>query len=135
MTAGEFEAVAIARRQQFGFLPAATVPDRPDGMNDVSRGQAKAWRDLRFTGTAAVQRAARFEQFGPGCAMNGPVDTAAAQQCAVGGVHDGIAVQGRDVGADGNEAGTGHGRHPEAGGRLCPIIVRSKRRRTTKEAM
>jgi hypothetical protein len=41
-------------------------------------------------------------------AVDGAVDASAAQQRRVGGVHDGVDLEGRDVGPDGPNVHTGH---------------------------
>jgi hypothetical protein len=69
-------------------------------MDHVSRGQVEAGRDARLSGRAAVQPAAGLEQPRPGGTMNRTIDTAAAEQAAVGGVDDPIDIQARDVGSD-----------------------------------
>src|SRR6266853_4145645 len=52
---GDPEDRAVARRELLGLAAAAAVPDRPDGVNDESRGQSVAAREPRFAGRAAAE--------------------------------------------------------------------------------
>jgi hypothetical protein len=69
----------------------------------VTRFQAIAAGDLRLSGRAAAERAAFGQQIGTGGAVNGAVDTAAAEQRFIGGVDDGVDVELGDVAFKGAE--------------------------------
>ena len=56
--------------------------------------QLVAAGDFRLAGFGAAERSAFGQQFRSGRAMNGAVDAAAAEQAAVGGIDDGIDIQG-----------------------------------------
>src|ERR1043165_1576983 len=104
---GQRERVAIARRQQLSLAPALKTPDRPDRVNHTARGQKARGRDdgLARGQPFGVERApnlqALFKYARPARAVYRAVDTAAAQETAVGRVHDGVRSQTRDV-ADGD---------------------------------
>src|SRR5688572_27075618 len=55
---------------------------------------------LRLASATAAQRAAFGEQFRPGGAVDGAVHAAASEQGRVGGIDEGVNVEGRDVGDD-----------------------------------
>jgi hypothetical protein len=86
----QLHGAAIAGGQRLILAFAAAVPDRPDGMNDMSRRKPVAFGDLGIAGRAAAERAAFGEQLTPGGAMDCAIDPAAAQQRAIGGVDDGV---------------------------------------------
>src|SRR6266851_3864280 len=81
------------------------MPYRADGMNHVARGQLIAAGDLGLAGRAALKRSALGEEIGSGRAMDGAVDTAAAQQRSIGGVDDGVDGKPGDVADDDFETG------------------------------
>jgi hypothetical protein len=74
-------------------------------VDNVSGGEAKARSDFALACGATVQGAAMSQQFRPGSAVNGPVDPAAAQKGAVGGIDDGVDGQRRNIGANGAQCG------------------------------
>ena len=80
------------------MCPAA--PDRPDRVDDKSGGQTIAARNFRFTGSTTSQCPAFREQFRAGSAVNRAIDSAAAQQASIRGIHNGIDLELRDVAAD-----------------------------------
>ena len=90
MALAEFDGADIAGRQRLIFTPASTVPHRTDGMNDMPRRQAISLGDFGAAGLAAMQRAAFGEEFGPGRAMDRPIDAATAEQRLVRSVDDGV---------------------------------------------
>ena len=96
----KFDRAAIAQGQCRVLAVAAAMPDRSDGMNDMSRRKPVAMGDLGVAGLAATKRAAFGEQPGPGCAMDRAIDSAAAQQRAIRGVDDGVNAQCGDIGDD-----------------------------------
>ena len=62
-------------------------------MDDVPGFEAIAAGDLGGAGVAAAERATFGEKLGPGGAMDGAVDAAAAEQRPVGGVDDGPDIE------------------------------------------
>src|SRR5206468_2456947 len=78
MLGGKRKRGAVAGRQQLILAFIAAAPDRSDRMDDVLRLEAIAAGDLRRSGFAAAERAAFRKQLGPGGAVDGAVDTAAA---------------------------------------------------------
>jgi hypothetical protein len=90
----------IARGEKLVLAFAAAVPDRPDGVDHMARPQPISFCDLGVAGRAAAQCQALRKQLGPGRAVNGPIDAAAAKQRIVGGVNNGVDIQRRDVGDD-----------------------------------
>jgi len=69
-------------------------------MNDVTRGEAKAWRDLGRARFAAAESRASLAEFGPSGAVNGAIDAATAEQRIVGDIDDGVEAELRDVALD-----------------------------------
>lgn len=62
-------------------------------MDDVLCLQPVSLGDFRFAGAAAMQGAALGKQLRPCCPVNGPIHATAAQQAAVGRIHDAVTVQ------------------------------------------
>lgn len=90
----------------------AAVPDRANRMDDVARGQGKARGDACLAGRAAHARshfgkaAARIQQGGAGCMMDGAIDPAATKQSRVRSINDGVNAALRNVsGNDGDRHG------------------------------
>ena len=69
-------------------------------MDHVPGLEAITARDLGAAGVAAAERTAFGQQFRPSRAVNGAIDAAAAEQRAVGGIHDCIDIERGDVGDD-----------------------------------
>src|SRR5690606_26773100 len=78
----------------------AAAPHRAHGVDDPAGGQVVAPGRLGVAGVAAAEGAALGQQAGPGGPVDGAVDAAAAEQRAVGGVHDRVDLEGRDVAGD-----------------------------------
>ena len=76
----QFDGAGVARRQRFILAPAATLPDRTDGMDHMPRPKIVPSSDLGAAGLAAIQGAAFGEQPRPGRAMDGAIDAAATEQ-------------------------------------------------------
>src|SRR6516164_2524106 len=93
----ERERRAITGREQVVLALAAAAPHRADGVDDVLSFEAIAAGDLGGTGVAAAERATFGEKLGPGGAMDGAVDAAAAEQRSVGSVDDGPDIERGDV--------------------------------------
>src|SRR5687767_5931377 len=99
-----FERASIARREQRRFVVDATAPDRPDGVDHVSRGQSVTAGDLRIPGPATAEAAAFLQQTGSRRAMDRAVHAAPAEQRLVRGVDDRVDVERGDISDDGGEA-------------------------------
>ena len=95
--AGEVERGGVGRRQELRLAGAAALPARPDGVDDVARRQVVAAGDARIARRAAADPLALLLELGPGGAMDGPVDAAAAEKALIGGVDDGVGLEPRDV--------------------------------------
>ena len=80
MGLAQLDGAVVTRRQQLIFAPVATLPDRADDMNHMPRRQPISVGDLGAAGLAAIQGAAFQEKFGPGRAMDRPIDAATAEQ-------------------------------------------------------
>ena len=93
----ELDRTAIARGELLILPTVAAVPDRPDGMDHVSR-----WKEISsdpgIAGYAAVERPAFGQQLGPGCIMDRAIDAAPAKERRIRRVDDGVNAQRRDVG-------------------------------------
>jgi hypothetical protein len=76
----QLDGAVVTRRQQLILAPVATMPHRTDSVNDISRRKPISVGDLRAAGLAAIQGAAFGKKFGPGRAMDRPIDTATAEQ-------------------------------------------------------
>jgi hypothetical protein len=95
---GQLQAPAIAALELvLGVLAAERVPARTHRVYDLVRRQVVALGHLGVARLAAAQPAALVDQVGACCAVDGAVDTAAAQQRLVGGVDDGVDGEGGDV--------------------------------------
>ena len=92
----QLQRIVVAVCQLHSVLRGAGV-DGAHRMDDVLCFQPVALGDLRFAGAAAVQSAALSKQFRPCCPVNGPIHATAAQQAAVGRIHDAVTVQLGDV--------------------------------------
>ena len=109
----QFHAAAIAAPQHcvcLGFGVFATTlhaPHRADGVEDPLRRQAEAGCGLGVASRTAAQRLSRGKQFRLASgAVDGTIHASAALQLRVGGIHDGVDVDGRDVAS--NDLQPGH---------------------------
>src|SRR5215831_5078878 len=66
--------------------------DHMTGLQPVTPG------DLGAAGVAAAERFAFRQQLWPRRAMNGAIHTTAAEQAAIGGIHNGVDIKRGDVG-------------------------------------
>jgi hypothetical protein len=80
------------------MFPAA--PHRPDRVNDEPGRQTISASNFRLPGLTTAQRSTFREQFGAGRAMNRAINSAAAKKRGIGGVHNAIDIELRDVTAD-----------------------------------
>src|SRR5947209_8776420 len=75
----------------------AAVPNRTDRVDHPFGGQLVTFGDFGFAGHTAVEIAAFLQQLRTGGTVNGAVNSPAAQQSFVGGVHDRIHLELGDV--------------------------------------
>ena len=88
----------------------AAMPHRPHGMNDAPGPETVSLREFCIAGLAPPTPPAGLAQFRTGCTVNGAAHTAAGKERFVGGVHDRIDVECRDVGLDRSKGGGHDGR-------------------------
>lgn len=100
MIIGELQGAGVAGGERGVLAVAAIVPDRADRVDHMARRQPVTAGDLGIAGVATAERAAFGKQFGAGSAMDGAVDTAAAEQGCIGGVDDRVDGERGDVGND-----------------------------------
>src|SRR5262245_66397988 len=98
MLAGERQGGAIAGAEELVLALVAAAPHRADRVDDVARLEPVAAGDLGRADVAAAERLAFLFQLRARCTVDGAVDAAAAEQAAVGGIHDGRDVERGDVG-------------------------------------
>src|SRR5262249_50055506 len=98
--------------------------DRTDGVDDEPRGQAVAAGEPGLPGGAAADEPTLLDELRPRGAVDGAVDTAAAQQRRVRRVDDRVADAARDVAPPGVEPpARGRGTHAMREffwGTVCP---------------
>lgn len=97
MLVGKLHAASIAANQQIGFVMSATVPDRPDCVEDPLCRKIEARRSFCRAGRAATQFLAGAKQLFACCAVDGAIDAASAKQGGVSRVHYGIDLELRDI--------------------------------------
>ena len=93
----EFDATAIARREENGFVARPAVPDGAHGVNDVTRREAIRPGQLGLPGSAAPEQHAFAQQLGTRSAVNRSVYSSTAEQRRIGGVDDRIDRERRNV--------------------------------------
>ena len=76
----KLEPTAVTRGKQLILALMATMPDRPDGVDHMFRGEPVALGDLGIARLAAMQCAAFGEQLGPGSTMDRAIDATAAEK-------------------------------------------------------
>ena len=79
-------------------LLAAAIA-RADSVDHVARGEKEAAGDLGVASLAAAERAARVVEIAAGSAVDRAIDAAAAEERRVGGIHNGIDIEARNVAA------------------------------------
>jgi hypothetical protein len=77
---GQQQALSVAGGQESCLVLRPAVPDGTDCMDDKFRGESVALGDFGFTGGTSAERATFGEKSGPRGAVNGPVDSPAAEQ-------------------------------------------------------
>ena len=97
MLSRQSKTIPITARQQFILAVLAIAPNRANSVNDPARGKIVAFGDLRLARRAAIQSTALFQELRACRTVNRAIDSAAAQQRRVGGIHDGIHFLIRDV--------------------------------------
>ena len=114
MADGKRETICVTRCEQPVLAAFASAPDRAHRVNDVAGREPEARGDLRFARGATVKQRTCLAQFWPCGAMDGAIDPAAAKQCFVGGVDDGVDIERCDVAFDDLDA-LGHDPIGDAG--------------------
>src|SRR5262249_15011163 len=97
MPLGERQAGAVAAGQERVLAAPPALPYRAYGMDHPLGWEAVSARDPRLARRTAAERAALLEQTRARGAVNRAVHATAAEQRLVGGVHDGVHGQARDV--------------------------------------
>ena len=69
------------------------MPDRADGVDDVLGGELVAFGETRLTRGAAADRAAFLQQLRPRRRVDRAVDSPAAQERFIRGVHDRVDLE------------------------------------------
>ncbi|KAI9163809.1 Calcium channel YVC1 [Paramyrothecium foliicola] len=96
---GQLQALLVAAAEQ-GLAGALVLEDGADGVDDVLGGQAVAAGDAGLAGGTAAELRALGAQAAARGEVDGAVDAAAAEEGAVGGVDDGVDLEGGDVAAE-----------------------------------
>jgi hypothetical protein len=86
----QFDGTGVTRRQRLIDGGTSPIPDRADGMNDVSRRQTIALGNFGAAGFTPVQHAAFGEELGTRGAVDRTVDAAPTEQGRIRGVDDGV---------------------------------------------
>jgi hypothetical protein len=73
-------------------------------VDHVARGKLETRRDLGLSGVAAAELGAGLAQFRSRGAVDGAVDPAAAEQCLIGGVDDGVEFEPGNIALDDGDA-------------------------------
>src|SRR3954462_4461731 len=82
----QLDRARVTGSEQLCLACSAAVPDRTDGVDDVTCRQVPSTGRLRVARLAAAEPAALVQDRRAAGAMDGPVDAAAAEQGRVGGV-------------------------------------------------
>ena len=90
----------IARGQRLILTRLPTMPNRPNGMDHMTRRQAITGGDLGAAGLTAPEPAAFGQKRRPGRPMDRAIDTTTTEQRRICRVDDGVNVQRRDIGDD-----------------------------------
>src|SRR2546430_7217095 len=92
--------MAVPFCENFGFAAVSTRPNWADSVNNEARGQIVSASNFCFARATAAETPTFLQQFRSRRTMNGAVDSAAAEQRGVGGVHNRIEFEFGDVAAD-----------------------------------
>jgi hypothetical protein len=84
------------------MIPA--LPNRPHGVDHEASRQPKTCSYLGSTSWAASMLSTVLQQLWPCRPVNGSIHSTAAEERVVGGIHDGIDVQGGDIPFDHNNS-------------------------------
>lgn len=87
---GNLETTPVTAGQEFLLPVLSPAPDRTNGVDHPSGRKPIAFRDFRVSGLATAERAAFGEQFRACGPVNGPINTAAAQQGGIRRIDDGL---------------------------------------------
>ena len=96
----EPERLPVAALEQGVLVVAPAVPDGPDSVDDMARGEVVSGGDTGLADRAAADPTALVEEARPGCAVDRAVHPAAAEQRLVRGVDDRIHGEPSDVSLD-----------------------------------
>src|SRR5205807_3641753 len=92
--------VSITIRQRLRFATIPARPNRADGVNDEARRQIVSSSKFGFAGPATTELAAFFQQLRAGRTVNRSVNSAAAEQCRVRGIHNRIDLKFGNIATD-----------------------------------
>ena len=106
--ASQGQAVLVAVCKSLWFTVQPILPVRADRMDNVFRSEFKTWGYTCLPYRAASNAAACFQQVRPGGTVYCPINTASTQQRGVGGIDNGINLQGGDVGLNRMKFWHGH---------------------------
>ena len=101
---------AVAAREKFPLARVASVPHRTHRVNHEFGGETEAGCDPRLTSRTADSRtdlghgAAGVKKLRSCSSVDGAVDAAAAKHRLVGGVHDRVHLERRDVSSESGDA-------------------------------
>ena len=96
----KFQRGPISGGEEIPLPGLSSPPDRPDGVNDVTRRKPVAERDPRLAGRAAADLSAFRQKLRPRGAMDRSIDPAASEQAFIGGIDDGVERKRRNVSDD-----------------------------------
>jgi hypothetical protein len=91
------QASSIAAGQQIRFFIIPTLPDWPNGMDDVLSRQLVATGKTSFPGRTAAQCPALVEKFWSGSVVDRSIYSSAAEQRRISRIDDGIHSQLGDI--------------------------------------
>lgn len=86
--------------QQLALVVIATIPDGSDGMDHLLTGQQIGIGHLALPRLAATECTALLQQLDTSGPVNGAIYSPTAQQTPVGGIHDRIDLERRDISYD-----------------------------------
>ena len=94
---GQTHGGVVTGGEQLALVLVATIPDGSDGMDDFLTRQTVGIGHLALPRLAAAQRAAFLQQLDTCRPVDGAIYTTAAQQTPVGGIHDCIDLERRNI--------------------------------------
>ena len=94
---GQTHGGVVTGGEQLALVLVAAIPDGPDGMDDLLTRQTVGIGHLALPRLTAAQRAAFLQQLNTCRPVDGAIYTSAAQQTPVGGIHDCIDLERRNI--------------------------------------